>query len=63
MNKYFKNCMVECKENYKFSVGVKGLIIIFVTISNYQYMMLRCSIVVITTNNKLVGKILRTISG
>ena len=54
--------MVECKENYKFDVGVKGLIII-VTISNYQYMMLRCSIVVITTNNKLVGKILRMISG
>ena len=62
MNKYCKNCMVECKENYKFDVGVKGLIII-VTISNYQYMMLRCSIVVITTNKKLVDKILRTISG
>ena len=43
-------------------LGVKGLIII-VTISNYQYMMLRCSIVVITTNNKLGGKILRMISG
>ena len=39
------------------------LIIIIVTRSNYQYMMLRCSIVLITTNNKLVGKILRTISG
>ena len=62
MNKYCKNCMVECEENYKFDVGVKGLIII-VTISNYQYMMLRCSIVVITTNYKLVGKILRMISG
>ena len=23
VNKYYKNCLVECKENYKFDVGVK----------------------------------------
>lgn len=40
VNKYCKNCLVECKENYKFDVEVKGLsrpIQILVILCDFDY--------------------------